>query len=84
MDTAFRRVIARRGATEVCTSQADCRKSISWEPWGRTQDRFGKVGSTARAVTVWVFLAQCLSSNHRCREAVARLIRWRLAKRLKS
>ena len=31
------------------------------------------------AVTVWVFLSQCLSPDHSCREAVARLIAWRLA-----
>jgi DDE family transposase len=32
------------------------------------------------AVTVWVFLSQCLSADHSCREAVARLITWRLAR----
>jgi hypothetical protein len=32
------------------------------------------------AVTVWVFLSQCLSSDHSCREAVARLIAWRVAR----
>jgi putative transposase len=31
------------------------------------------------AVTVWVFLSQCLSADHSCREAVARLIAWRVA-----
>ena len=31
------------------------------------------------AVTVWLFLSQCLSPDHSCREAVARLIAWRLA-----
>ena len=30
------------------------------------------------AITVWVFLSQCLSPDHSCREAVARLIGWRL------
>lgn len=35
------------------------------------------------AITVWVFLAQCLSPDHSCREAVARLIRWRLARGLR-
>lgn len=29
------------------------------------------------AVTVWVFLSQCLSPDHSCRDAVARLIAWR-------
>ena len=32
------------------------------------------------AVTIWVFLAQCLSADHSCREAVAQLIAWRLAR----
>lgn len=35
------------------------------------------------AVTVWVFLTQCLSADHSCCEAVARLIAWRLAQGLK-
>lgn len=29
-------------------------------------------------VTVWVFLSQCLSADHSCREAVAKLIAWRV------
>jgi hypothetical protein len=29
-------------------------------------------------ITVWVFLSQCLSSDHSCREAVAKLIAWRV------
>jgi hypothetical protein len=32
------------------------------------------------AVTVWVFLAQCLSQDHSCREAVAQWITWLLAR----
>jgi putative transposase len=35
------------------------------------------------AVTVWVFLSQCLSDDHSCRKAVAGLIVWRLAQGLK-
>jgi len=35
------------------------------------------------AVTVWVFLSQCLSPDHSCRDAVARLIAWRVAAGLK-
>ena len=30
------------------------------------------------AVTIWVFLAQCLSPDHSCRDAVAQLIAWLL------
>jgi hypothetical protein len=31
------------------------------------------------AATVWVFLSQCLSPDHSCRDAVARLAAWRVA-----
>ena len=34
------------------------------------------------AVTVWSFLSQCLSPDHSCRDAVARLIAWRLTQGL--
>jgi hypothetical protein len=34
------------------------------------------------AITVWAFLSQCLSPDHSCRDAVARLIAWRLAQGL--
>jgi hypothetical protein len=34
------------------------------------------------AVTVWVFLSQCLSPDHSCRDAVARLAAWRVAQEL--
>jgi putative transposase len=36
------------------------------------------------AVTVWVFLSQCLSMDHSCRDAVARLIAWRVARGLRA
>jgi hypothetical protein len=35
------------------------------------------------AVTLWVFLAQALSADHSCREAVAKLNFWRLVRNLK-
>lgn len=35
------------------------------------------------AVTLWVFLAQVLSADHSCREAVAKLNFWRLVRNLK-
>jgi putative transposase len=57
------------------------------------QDRIEKAFGNARwfwqgwiytpAVTVWVFLSQCLSSDHSCRDAVARLIAWRITRGLK-
>jgi len=31
------------------------------------------------AVTIWVFLSQCLSPDHSCRDTVARLAAWRVA-----
>ncbi len=31
------------------------------------------------AATIWVFLSQCLSADHSCRDAVARLSAWHLA-----
>lgn len=54
-----------------------------------SQDRILKAFDAARAawqgwvytpaVTVWSFLSQCLSPDHSCRDAVARLVAWRLA-----
>lgn len=35
------------------------------------------------AVTVWVFLSQCLSEDHSCRDAVGQLVAWRVALGLK-
>lgn len=56
------------------------------------QDRILKAFGAARAawkgwiytpaVTVWVFLSQCLSSDHSCRDAVARLVAWRVTQGL--
>jgi len=56
------------------------------------QDRILKAFGAARAtwqgwvytpaVTVWVFLSQCLSADHSCRDAVARLVAWRVAQGL--
>jgi hypothetical protein len=35
------------------------------------------------AVTIWMFLAQCLSEDHSCRDTVAQLIAWRLSRGLR-
>ena len=32
------------------------------------------------AITTWLFLSQCLSADHSCRETVARLVAWRVKK----
>jgi hypothetical protein len=57
-----------------------------------SQDRIEKAFGRARwlwqgwiytpAVTIWVFLSQCLSPDHSCRDAVARLIAWRVTRGL--
>jgi hypothetical protein len=55
----------------------------------RIENAFGAARAAWRgwiytpAITVWVFLSQCLSPDHSCRDAVARLIAWRLACGLK-
>lgn len=49
-------------------SEAFGEASSLWQGWIYTP-----------AVTVWVFLSQCLSPDHSCREAVARLSAWRTA-----
>jgi DDE family transposase len=82
MDVGFRRAVAearRQGGLYFAALL----------PEDRIQQAFG----TARwfwqswiyspTVTIWVFLAQCLSADHSCREAVAQLIAWRLARGLK-
>jgi hypothetical protein len=82
MDWAFRRTVAeaRRHSdlyfacllSEDRIHQAFGRARWLWHGW-----------IYRPAVTVWVFLSQCLSSDHSCRDAVARLIAWRLAGGLK-
>jgi putative transposase len=78
MDVAFRQAVAqarRQGnlyfaslLTEDHIQQAFGQASQLWKSWLYTP-----------AVTVWVFLAQCLSHDHSCRDAVAQLIAWLLA-----
>lgn len=53
-------------------SEAFGEASSLWQGWIYTP-----------AVTVWVFLSQCLSPDHSCRDAVARLSAWRTAQGLK-
>ena len=49
-------------------SEAFGEASSLWQGWIYTP-----------AVTVWVFLSQCFSPDHSCRDAVARLAAWRTA-----
>lgn len=82
MDVAFRRAVAearRRGdlyfaglLPEDRILEAFGRARWFWQGW-----------IYSPAVTLWVFLAQCLSADHSCREAVAQLIAWRLSRGLK-
>lgn len=82
MDVAFRRAVAearRQGdlyfaglLSEDRIHQAFGKARWFWQGW-----------IYSPAVTIWVFLAQCLSADHSCRDAVARLIAWRLARGLK-
>jgi hypothetical protein len=78
MDVAFRTTVAqarRQGKlffagllTEDHILQAFGLARRFWQGWIYTP-----------AVTIWVFLAQCLSPDHSCRDAVAQLIAWLVA-----
>jgi len=77
MDVAFRRAVsdARRHGklyfacllSEHHIQEAFGPARWLWQGWIYTP-----------AVTIWVFLAQCLSPDHSCRHAVAQLIAWLL------
>jgi len=78
MDATFRRAVEEaRRQDELCFA--------SLLPEGRIEEALGATRVVWQgwvytpAVTVWVFLAQSLSPDHSCREAVARLIAWRVA-----
>jgi hypothetical protein len=66
-DLYFAALLDAQTITEVFDSA-----SSVWQGWIYTP-----------AVTVWVFLSQCLSMDHSCRDAVARLIAWRITQGLK-
>jgi hypothetical protein len=78
MDGAFRRAVAearRHGRLYFASLLPEDHIAAAfgpargfWQGWIYTP-----------AVTVWVFLAQCLSPDHSCRDAVAQLIAWLLA-----
>jgi len=79
MDGSFRRAVAearrQKGlyfASLLSEERIDEAFGITralWQGWVYTP-----------AVTVWVFLSQCLSADHSCVEAVAGLIAWRVAR----
>jgi IS4 transposase len=78
MDRAFRQSVAqarRHGKLYFASllgedhiQEAFGRARWFWQGWIYTP-----------AVTIWVFLAQCLSADHSCRDAVAQLLAWLLA-----
>lgn len=78
MDGAFRRAVAE-------ARRHDSLYFAGLLSEDRILNAFGNASSLwqgwiySPAVTIWVFLAQCLSADHSCREAVAGLIAWRLA-----
>jgi putative transposase len=79
MDFAFRQAVAqarRHGQlyfagllAEDHIHQAFGEAREFWQGWMYTP-----------AITIWVFLAQCLSPDHSCRDAVAQLIAWLVAR----
>lgn len=83
MDAAFRNAVAaarREGGlffagllSEDRILQAFGDARWKWQGWVYTP-----------AITVWTFLSQCLSPDHSCRDAVARLMAWRLARGMRS
>lgn len=79
MDLAFRNAVAK------ARKQQDGLYFASLLPEHLILDAFGKARDLWQGwiytptVTVWVFLSQCLSADHSCRDAVANLIAWRLA-----
>ena len=78
MDVAFRRAVseARRHGGLYFASLLPEDRIIGcfgnarelWQGWIYTP-----------AVTVWMFVSQCLSADHSCRDTVARLASWRAA-----
>jgi len=59
-------------SAEVIVSALGAASSL-WQGWIYTPE-----------VTIWVFLSQCLSADHSCRDAVARLAAWRVAQGLRA
>src|SRR5688500_5107676 len=81
MDNAVRRAVkqARRQRDPYFASLLSEDRML--QPFGRAR-WFWQSWIYSPAVTIWVFLSQCLSADHSCRDAVSRLIAWRLTKGL--
>jgi hypothetical protein len=81
MDGSFRRAVAEaRRQKELHFASLLSEERID-EAFGITRALWQGWVYTP-AVTVWVFLSQCLSADHSCVDAVAGLIAWRLARGL--
>src|SRR6478752_10619302 len=82
MDVAFRRAVAEARRQRELYFAGLLSEDRILEAFGKAR-WFWQGWIYSPAVTLWVFLAQCLSADHSCREAVAQLIAWRLARGLK-
>lgn len=79
MDVAFRRAVAEARQHGQLYFAGLLSEDRILDAFGSARELWqGWIYSPA--VTVWVFLAQCLSADHSCRDGVAQLIAWRLAK----
>jgi IS4 transposase len=81
MEVSFRRAVAEARRQEGLYFASLLRQERIDEAFGLTRAVWQGWVYTP-AVTVWVFLAQCLSADHSCVEAVAGLIAWRVARGL--
>lgn len=81
MDGAFRRAVAQARRHGDLYFASLLPENLIHEAFGKARELWqGWIYSPA--VTIWVFLSQCLSADHSCREAVAGLLAWRLARGL--
>ena len=82
MDVAFRRAVAEARKHGDLYFASLLSEDRILELFGSTR-WFWQGWIYTPAVTIWVFLSQCLSPDHSCREAVAGLLAWRLARGLR-
>ena len=82
MDVAFRRAVAEARKHGDLYFASLLSEDRILELFGSTR-WFWQGWIYTPAVTIWVFLSQCLSADHSCRDAVAGLIAWRLARGLR-
>jgi hypothetical protein len=82
MDVAFRRAVAEARRSGDLYFAGLLSEDRIQKALGKAR-LFGQAWIYSPAVTIWVFLAQCLSPDHSCRDAVAQLLAWRLARGLR-